>query len=262
MTLKFERLRSWQSLVLSLFVFLGVYIHLWAHAAWYESTSALGTPALCKLYVSEVFMLWIPSIISLIVVFFITDDALNHNLIESLISRLTKNAKRQIPSFTAVLNSAVVFITYIAYLILIPNLGNGFSIGWIIINAGIVGVATSRLILYHSKNQEEDIKSQTNQQAVLESYRLEHSLIISLTSNLIWATIIVLVSVVFIIWSQVVYPSFDQSLHNTPAFLNLPTITIIQVSYVTVGVFFGLITQLFVRASEIQRKTMKLEVNH
>jgi hypothetical protein len=253
-----RRVRSFGSFLLALYVFIGVLVILFTHGLWCESMTELGKPPSYLFHVRDAFILWTYAFPSFLIIFVVTDDARTHASIAKVIMRITgKKTSNEytIPNITALLNTVILSLTYFSFLVGISGLMNAFSISFTVVNAGIVSIAT----FYYIVPPAWEIMKAEDGRARFEALKLEHDANMSLGNNVIWAMIILIASVVFISWTQLICPTVDPTLWYTMAFVNLQALTVAQLAYLAVGIWFGILTRLWDNAWRIRKEIVKLK---
>jgi hypothetical protein len=253
------RLRSLGGLLLGFYTFIGFLVLLLTHGLWYESMTELGLPPFYTFHVNEALGLWLFSIPSSVFVFIITDDARTYksiaNLFERKLRRRKDASKEAAPYIPALLNAAVISITSVCYLLYVPSMINAFSLSFTAVNAGIVAIATFYYVGYPIW----DLFEIRDDKVRFEILKLEHDTTMGLANSVIWATIILIASVVFITWTQVIYPSVkDEALRSTAAFTSLQALSVSQLAYLTLGIWFGVLGRLWDYAFRIRKEIAKL----
>lgn len=254
---RIQRIRSFGSFLLALYVFVGVFLTLFNHGLWYESMTQLGNQPSWVFHLSDAFIWSVYAILSFLIIFLMTDDAKTHASVANVIMRIMrkKSSRESIPIIAALLNIVALFVTDVFYMISISSLLDPTFISFTVINAGIVGVAT----YYYVAPPVWEMTEAKNDRAKCEALKLEHDVNMSLANSVIWATIIIIASVYFIIVTQVVYPSVDVKLRATAAFTNIVSGFVVNLTYLTIGIWVGILGKLWDNALRVRKEISKLE---
>lgn len=247
------------SFLLAFYMLLGAILILLTNRLWIDNINLLGKHMICSYQLKDVFTLWLYALPGFIIILLITGVIKGHKFVAG--SLFNKNELSDVSKavITSIINGVIVFLTYSYYLITIPELITAFSVSFTVINAGIVSVAT---FYYIAPLPTEIMKTKMKDpKALLEALKLEHGSHMSLGNNVIWTTIILMASVVFISWTQVIYTSVDQSLRDSVQFSYLQAINIIQLAYLSFGIWFGLLSRLWDRAARIAEYISTLELS-
>jgi hypothetical protein len=238
------------SLSLSFYVFVGPLLILLTEFFWVKNINLIGEHLLCSFSFEGALLYWLFAIPSFVIILFVT----------TYIKR--KDVSCDLNAIIAsTVNGLTVFVMYFIYLAYLPELISAFAISFIVISLGIVGIATYSYLRPTAAQSLKLKYSMTDEKALIEALKLEHSANMGLANNVIWVTIILIVSVVFLSWTQVIYPSLkDPTLVNSFQMGQLQAINIIQLVYLSFGIWFGILSPLWTRAWQIVKDVAKFSL--
>ncbi|MGD6806015.1 MAG: hypothetical protein ACQCN4_03550 [Candidatus Bathyarchaeia archaeon] len=255
----FNVLQKWLgSLTLALYMLLGTLLLLLSQRFWVDNFTVLGKDVICSYSLTTAIALWLGSLPAFVAILLVTQNIKNGAFVAKKLTGKNEFKSEWKAIFAALINGVAGSITYVCYIAFLPELVTAFSIAFTVINIGILCVST---FYYLAPLPKELMKSSTDPTALLEALKLEHSANMGLANNVVWVTVILLVSVVFLGWTQVIYPSVDATLRLSIALNYLQAITVIQLAYLCLGVWFGVLSRLWDRAWRIAKEIADLKLH-
>jgi hypothetical protein len=120
-----------------------------------------------------------------------------------------------------------------------------------IINGGIVGCSTYLHLVLHKRSRRKSFG--------IEALKLEHNWALTSFTTLSYASIIFVVSAVLVSWTQLILPSIPIEKYQSVGLMKLYFSAAVQLVYIAVGLWFGLVGKLQGYSLQIHKNMLKLE---
>jgi hypothetical protein len=248
-----SKVGTFGSFLLGVYSYIGLVLNLVGHGLWYESLMELELSSYYHFTLKEGIIWSIYLLPSLVLIFVITSVFKCHKIVAKLF-RKTSSPDEAYPIIAALANVSIIFASYIFLLCFIPSLLHPYLICFVAANSGIVGIST---FYYIAPPPWEILKSKDKTQYI-EALKLEHDWIWRAINMISWATVILAISVIFVSWTQIIFPLVPQEKRNTFAFIKLEAYSTIELMYLIFGLWFGILARLMDYSWRIRKKVAEL----
>lgn len=248
------------SVSLSLYSALGLCVLLLTSALWYEGNIELGLP-MPSGYEFTIEKSQRASTASIVIFFLMLATT---RFFEKRVSHLLMDEqenKTRLPFKGAVMTTLLTFVFYmfIVYAAMGKFVFSGFGLIFDFTVAGLVGLSTYlHLNLPFWENRKINKRSTVSE---VEALKLEYDWCWKVINGIYWASILIVASVWFFWWSQFVTAVIPVSEWSSFAVSELTTAIVLQMIYIGLGLWFGIIGKLvgFSRHIPDQIRACKLQ---
>ena len=227
--------------MIALYASLGGFILLITHGLWYEGHSELGIPLFYQLTLLKSALWGSLSFIGFVPIVVATSFY------------LAKKKPFNASMVNLFLNTLILVTTM--FVTLGSMVWASFSLLFMVANGAIVAFSSYFYVFYGN----EDRSPPPNSKYYFEALKLEHDWILRVTNTLSWVVMIIVVSAWLVSWNQTVVPSIPEESRLTLGFVKLQTTQAIQIIYLGLGTWFGIIGKLLNRAQAIHEIIKKIE---
>jgi len=239
--LKFPKI-NFGNIALSVYSALGLCVLLLTNALWYEGSVELGlpTPSGYEFSLHESASACVTSVLLLFLTLLVI------SFFEKRMDRLRDRQKTEtrVPFTVAVTNALVTFVFYvlILYMAIRKFVLSGFALIFDFTVSGVVGMSTYlHFILPLWENR--TIRKQRNLSEI-EALKLEYDWCWKIIQGIYWAAILIVASGWFFWWMQYSMAAIPVSEWGSFATAKLTTAIAMQMMYIGLGLWFGIIGKL------------------
>jgi hypothetical protein len=159
------------------------------------------------------------------------------------------------PLTSSIFNIIIIFAFFIFLLYFIPSFFDPWVISFVFAYTSIVGIST----FYYIGSEPWEILKSGNEARYIEALKLEHDWIWRAINIISWAIVILATSAVFISWTQIIYPGIPVEKRSSFPFIKLQALAAVQVIYLLLGVWFGILYRLMDYAWRIRKRIAGIE---
>lgn len=250
----YRKIGTFGSFLLGVYPYIGFILIIFGHWLWYEGLMQLGLSHYYHFSMIESVSWSIYLLPITVLIFVITSDFKCHKIIAKLFVKASF-PDEACPSIVALINVSIIFASYIFLLYFIPSLLHPYAISSLSTTAGIVGIST----YYYVAPPVWEVLKFKNKAYYVEALKLEHDWIWRVINILSWAIVILPISVIFASWTQIIFPLIPQEKRNTFAFIKLQAHSTIELIYLILGVWFGILRTLMDNSWHIRKRIAELE---
>jgi hypothetical protein len=245
------------SFLLALYTFIGFFILIYSHGQWYESMIEMGLHVFYVFNTTDALPWSISTLPGCILIFLLTYSFKHDRFIATALARALKRERLSIvakPYIAALTNLIVISTMQMLLSFFIPGFWNPFIIIYMFVLAGIVSVSTYYYVfppaweLFQSK----DVRME------LEALKLEHEVNWKIINIISWVITFLAISAVFALWTQIIFPSIPMEKRVTMAAIKVQVMSGVQISYLIIGVWFGILGPLIDYSWRIRKRIAEL----
>jgi len=237
---------------LGVYSYIGLVIILLGHGLWYESLREIDVLPYYRFNIEEGKMWSIYLLPTFALIFVLTSRFKCHKLIAKLFEK--SFSVETYPLMAALVNVTVISVSYVSLLFLIPSLFHPFTICFVFVNAGIVGVST----FYYIAPLPWEVWKSRNRVQEIEALKLEHDYIWKVINIISWAIVIMAVSAIFVSWTQIILPSIPAEKLYTFSVIKLQAYSAIELIYLILGLWFGILGRLMSYSWRIRKRIAEI----
>ena len=246
------KLGTFESFLLGVYSYIGLVIILLGHGLWYESLREIDVLPYYRFNIEEARMWSIYLLPTFALIFVLTGRFKCHKLIAKLFEK--SFSVETYPLMAALVNVTVISVSYVSLLFLIPSLFHPFTICFVFVNAGIVGVST----FYYIAPLPWEVWKSRNRVQEIEALKLEHDYIWKVINIISWAIVIMAVSAIFVSWTQIILPSIPAEKLYTFSVIKLQAYSAIELIYLILGLWFGILGRLMSYSWRIRKRIAEI----
>jgi hypothetical protein len=240
------------SFLLAIYSYLGFVILLVFHAVWYESLTELGLPVYYHFTLKESMLLSIYFLPSIVMTFVMTSKFKRKKFSLSFFKNLPDETYALISS---IFNTIIIFVSFTSLLYFIPNFFTPSNIIFMFVFTSVIGIST----FYYIGPEPLKILYAGNYARYIEALKLQHDWFLRAINIIIWAIVIFSTGVVLVIWTQIVFPWIPVEKRFSYPFIKLQAWSTVQVIYLLLGVWFGILYRLMKQAWHIRKRIAGIE---
>lgn len=224
----------------------GLFVTLLGHGLWYESLVELGIQPYYNFRLSDA-ITWSIYILPFPILICMATSSL-------------KNCKKPLrietrANIAALTNLVTTYCAYTFLCYFIPTLLHPFSLSFVFIFAGIIGISTFYFVLPPTY----EILRSNNIQQETEALKLEHDWIWRAINIISWAIVILVASAILTSWTQVILPAIPPEKRYTYAFTKIEVQSVIEIIYLVVGLWFGILGKFMEYSWRIRKRIAQLD---